>query len=281
MSIRKNIKGVSLIELIFAVLIGIVVFAFIYRYWIKGVQEMSTASKRAALTSNLRKAFNSVSEDLKMIGYNPRLKTDPNYYFHPFGIIQSDSSEIDPPRYEPEWKRPFNQLTFSFYNEKSDNKYTPDSEICSDSYCTRIDYYLKDAKLFKRYWNPVSIPQKRETMLVLNNCCTQFVLWDIENNEACHCQDGFSCRNTSHISLPPCALDERSSLPKTIKLILAVADDEESAKLFRISSEGCSDSNPSTPCCDIIGSKTAKGMKTEYIKMEKVIRLVEFKIIAV
>ena len=167
--------GFGLIELLISIVISSVVMLGVYRYWIKGVQTMSDTVKVSAIKARAQKTFNSLVNDLKFLGYNPRAKRDPNNCIDasknpipcpasnpdelPFGVALPVVSPPTMLTQATKHLRPYSQLTFSFYAEEADPDYTTSAATpvprCSDEYCTRNDFYIDSSgTLIKRFWRP-------------------------------------------------------------------------------------------------------------------------------
>lgn len=293
MGMKRKISGFGLIELMLAILVSSVVMLAVYRYWIKGVQEMSESVKIAAIKARARRAFNDLVSDMKFIGYNPRAKRDPIHTDDngdplPFGFAQPSESPPAILAYDDKHLRPYEQLTFSFYTEESDPAYTTglSSPIpaCTDPYCVKSDYFLDNNSLKKRFWQPTPAGTfdqgSRQIMTLINNACIKFVFWDSDNNMACNCQDGRKCHSFS----TACPDDPGDKFPTMMMLVMSVATNERYVSQFVTDGNcndgkswnspcGCEDNDPNTACCDIRQASGSDFDKDKYIKFEKKIYL--------
>ena len=162
-------KGFGLLELMIAIVLSTIVMLGIYQYWIKGLGTMTDSVKISAIKGRAQLTFNNIISDLKLIGYNPRQKLDPYNCSPstspcpagnrlPFGII--------------DLQNPFDSITYSFYNEDSDDDpgYT---RTCIDPYCTRSRYYLNNGTLMRTFFD--SATNQRIDQMLLQNACVRFL----------------------------------------------------------------------------------------------------------
>ena len=165
---KKLNPGFTLVELLISLVIATIVTVSVYRYWIKGVSTMTDSMKSSLLKGNAQQIFNNVSEDLKLIGYNPLGKLDPYNCKvsedpcqlanrNSFGIITLSS--------------PFDSIVYSFYNQNADPDYTA---TCTDTYCTRSQFFMVNGVFNKRYFD--SVANTQQNMFLIGNACVRFIL---------------------------------------------------------------------------------------------------------
>jgi len=227
-------KGFGLIELMITMVIVTVVMVMVYKYWIQSVKKMTDVVALSSLKRNTSSIFETVTNDLKLIGYNPTNEVDATN--HPLFAITHHPSPYDSLTYSAFNPDPL--CTKTIWNASCGGSSNPPVVSCT---CTR--YWVdSDRNLVKSYFDFNATPNTQDQILA-RNACVRFLYCNTTTNSSCADQDG-------------------DPAPTMIKLILAVAPDTNAAANF--SATGCLDSDPATPCCEIPGLGP-----TEYIRFEK------------
>jgi prepilin-type N-terminal cleavage/methylation domain-containing protein len=221
----KQFKGFGLIELMISIVLATILMIGIYKYWIKSVTNMSDQVKISTLQKMAQRSVFEIVNELKLVGYNPRSKTDPNNSGAPFGVIAHP--QVD-------------DITFSYYNELSDPAYTgplftPPTTLCQNPWCTRTRYFVDSGVLKKQFFNSAvnnPIATDFDTMTLLNNTCLRFTFWDSTANTPCACQTGLKCDMTSGNCT---TIGANDFPPKVMRLILAALPEPDRLSDFNSS----------------------------------------------
>ena len=237
--------GFGLIELMIALLIGTVIMIGVYKFWTNSMKEMSSKISQAAVKQNADLVFNSIVNDLRLIGYNPRDLVDATTNRPLFNITNHPN--------------PYDSIAYSFYNADTTCVNTDITSCTSNppvAACNCTRYRVLSGNLIKSYFNTSTNPPAAADMTLARNSCLRLLYWDSVNNAP--------------------SIDQATQ-PTALKLILSVA--------YPAGSKGSLSTSPGTFsidgcltngfCCDIPqpSPNQTKPDYTRYVKYEKKIYL--------